>query len=303
MKMKLKPFRRDRAKQAKREGKRRPINVLASAMTTVSLYCGVASVFASIGSELEKASLFILIAIIFDALDGTVARLTKSTSEFGKELDSLSDMVSFGVAPAVLVFVTYLPASAHLAMLSARTESIVGKSGSYMAIIYVICAALRLARFNIFQSERRDSFVGLPSPAAGGTIASFVLFLQYFEPSLETMRLGPLASMVLGPLAILLALLMVSTVRYPKDRFKHFIVAPRHAIVALGMVALFILAVHSAVARSPYIVLFPLGMSYVLFGIGDTFYARYLERRLKRTQEASTDQEGGAPSVKSGERL
>lgn len=254
--------------------RRRPVNVLASVMTTISLYLGTASIFASIGSEFEKAAIFILIAILFDALDGTVARITKSVSEFGKELDSLCDMVSFGVAPAVLVFVAYLPEGFHLPI-SARAESIVGKTGSYMAIIYVICTALRLARFNTYEATRRDSFTGLPSPAAGGTLAAFVLFLQYFEPQLENHRLGPLAYYALGPTAVFLALLMVSTVRYPKDRLKAFVVAPRPAFITLAICAFLIAVVHYALTTSVAIVLFPLTMAYVLFGVGDTLYQWY----------------------------
>ncbi|MCF6284602.1 MAG: CDP-diacylglycerol--serine O-phosphatidyltransferase [Candidatus Hydrogenedentes bacterium] len=171
--------------------RRKPINVLASVMTTMNLYCGIASIFASIGSEFEKAAVFILVGIIFDTLDGAVARITKSTSDFGKELDSLCDIVTFGVAPGVLVFCSYLPDSVTLhQVLTDNQESIIGRTGSYMAIVYIICAALRLARFNTFQAERSDYFTGLPSPAAGGLLASFILFLGYYEGKLEAMNLG-----------------------------------------------------------------------------------------------------------------
>jgi len=276
--MNIRNFRKNRKLKIKRVSRRRPINVLASVMTTISLYFGMTSIIASIGREFEYAALFILLAILFDAFDGLVARLTKSVSEFGKELDSLCDLVSFGVAPGILVFMAYLPEWSHMP-LPPRAESIVGKTGSYAAIIYVICTALRLARFNIYQADRRDSFVGLPSPAAGGTIATFVLFLQYYELRLETHEFGPLAYYALGPLAVILALLMVSTIRYPKDRFKSFILAPRHAFPVLGFCAFAIAVIHYAVTTSPYIVLFPLAMTYVLFGIGDTIYTRHLVNR------------------------
>lgn len=251
--------------------RRRPINVLASVMTTMNLYCGVSSIFASIGQEFEKAALFIAGAIIFDMLDGFVARLTRSTSEFGKELDSLSDIVSFGVAPAVMVFVVYLQQQEDLLeVLTPRTESILGRAGAYVGIIYTICAALRLARFNTFQSDRWDSFIGLPSPAAGGTIAALILFLEYFAAAKGVDRYGIYAYYTLGPLVLLLAGLMVSTVLYPKGRLKRFIVAPKRAFVVLGFSAFAIAVVHFAVARSPYLVLFPAGMAYVLFGIFDS---------------------------------
>lgn len=279
----MKQFRRSWNKHARR---RRPVNLLASLMTTVNLYLGIASIFASVGKEYDIAAYCILGGIIFDILDGVVARLTKSTSDFGKELDSLSDIVTFGVAPAVLVFVSYLPEVQPLAM-SARAESIVGKTGSYMAIIYVICAALRLARYNTFQSGRHDSFTGLPSPAAGGTIASLVIFLHYFETSLLQTERGALAYYALGPMAVVLALLMVSTVRYPRNKLKAFVVSPRHAFRALGAFAFIIAIVHYAVTIHWSIVLFPMGMTYVLFGVVDAAYGRLTRRQPESREEKS----------------
>lgn len=260
--------------------RRRPINVLASAMTTFSLYLGTASIFASIGNEYERAAYLILTAIIFDMLDGTVARLTRSVSEFGKQLDSLCDLVSFGVAPAVLVFAVYLQ---H----APKEGSFVGKTGAFVAIIYVICAALRLARFNVYQADRRESFVGLPSPAAGATVAAFVLFLRFF---------GFIKSnfdyYAVGALTLLTAWLMVSTVRYPKDKMKSFILAPRHAFMALGIIAYAMAIIHYAITISPAIVLFPVAATYVLFGMCDTAYTYVTgqdqENEPEATQPAAT---------------
>ncbi len=267
----LLPKKRKKTKNEEKLRKRSPVNVLASIFTTISLYLGIASIFASIGSEFDKASYLILLAIIFDALDGTIAKLTNSSSEFGKQYDSLSDLVTFGVAPGVLVFMLYLPEGFHL-NISPRAESIIGKSGSYMAITYVICAALRLARFNTYEFEFRDSFRGLPSPAAGGTLASFVLFLDYFEPRLETHQLGPLAYYSLAPFAVLLAVLMVSSIKYPKDRLKYFIFSPKPAFITLAITAFALAIIHYAITTSVSIVLFPLMLAYVGFGIGDTLY-------------------------------
>lgn len=248
------------------------INVAASVMTTMNLYMGTTSILASIGLEFHRAAICILLAIIFDMLDGFVARLTRSVSDFGKELDSLCDMVSFGVAPAILVFMAYLPEDVHLPV-SPRAESIVGMTGAYMAILYVICTALRLARFNAYHSERRDSFVGLPSPAAGGALASFVLFLIYFEDRLDASTIGPLAYVALGPAAVFLALLMVSPVRYPKNRLKSFLLHPRHAFITLAICACAIGIIHYAIVKSVSLVLFPLAAVYIAFGIADTVYA------------------------------
>lgn len=281
--------------------RRRPVNVLASVLTTIGLYLGTMSIFASIGREFEVAAYCILGAIIFDILDGTVARLTRSTSEFGKELDSLCDAVSFGVAPAVLVFMAYLPEGMNLPV-SAKAESIVGKTGSYMSIVYVICAVLRLARFNTYQAEKREYFVGLPSPAAGGMLAASVLFLKYFEGPLEAHKLGPFAYVALGPSAVLLALLMVSTVHYPKDRLKAFILEPKHAFLVLGVCAFVIAIVHYAVTESPAIVLFPLMLAYVLFGLCDTVWLWLKERKRAENehgeaQPASSGQAGSSETA------
>jgi len=269
--MKLYPLRRKRIKVPRRF---RPVNMAASVMTTMNLYMGVTSIFASIGNEFRWAATCILVAIIFDMLDGFVARLTKSSSEFGKQLDSLCDLVSFGVAPAVLVFMAYLPPGSHLPI-SPRAESIVGETGAYMGIIYVICTALRLARFNTFQADRRDSFIGLPSPAAGGTLAAAVLFLQYFENKVDAPPVSPVAYFMLGPLSVALALLMISTVRYPKNRFKAFIVKPQHAYFYLALGAFAITVIHYALTRSASLVMFPLAMAYIVFGLCDTGWAMW----------------------------
>jgi len=281
------------------------VNVLASVMTTMNLYMGVTSILASIGLEFQWAASCILFAIIFDMLDGFVARLTRSASDFGKELDSLCDMVSFGVAPAVLVFMAYLPEGAHLPM-STRAESFVGMTGAYMAIIYVVCAALRLARFNTFHAESRDSFIGLPSPAAGGMIAAFVLFLMYFEQRLDAHALGPLAYVALGPTSVALALLMVSSVRYPKSRLKSFLLHPRHAFLTLAVYAFAIGLIHYAIVKSVSLVLFPLFTAYILFGIGDTLYARatgreasyatLMDEQIARAEEENQDADESDPS-------
>ncbi len=265
--------------KTKKAGRRRlvHINVLASVMTTLNLYMGTSSIFASIGLEFQWAATCILLAMVFDMLDGYVARLTHSESDFGKELDSLCDMVSFGVAPAVLVFMAYLPPDAHLP-LSSRTESILGMSGAYMAIVYVICAALRLARFNVYHAGRHESFVGLPSPGAAGALATFMLFLMYFEEPLDAHALGAWAFIALGPTAVFLALLMVSPVRYPKDRFKSFLFRPRNAFLALAICAFAMVVVHYAVVKSVSLVLFPLAVLYVFFGIGDAIYGKIVRR-------------------------
>ena len=240
--------------------KRRPINVLASVITTLSLYLGLTSVFFSIRGEYEKAAYVILGAIVCDMLDGTVARLTNTQSEFGKELDSLCDLVSFGVAPAVLIFCAFCnedPGSMGLG----------NRIGGVTAIIFVICGALRLARFNVYQSTQREHFTGLPIPAAGGTVATFVLFTHYYNLHV--------AFWFLCPLTLLLAYLMVSTVRYPKDRLKKALVlSPNNAFRLLVFFVIAFAVLHFCVTVSPVIIMFPLAAAYMLYGIYDEIWGR-----------------------------
>jgi CDP-diacylglycerol--serine O-phosphatidyltransferase len=258
----MKRFRRARLK---REMRRRPINVLASVITTFSLYLGVLSILWCIRENHEKAALLIFGAIICDMLDGTVARITHSVSEFGKELDSLCDLVAFGVAPAVLIYHDFL----FEEKLAGTVE---GRTGGVMAIIFVICGALRLARYNVFQSGHRESFTGLPIPAAGGTIAAFVLFADYLD-----LRV---AFWVLGPLTMGLSYLMISTFRFPKDRLKRaFVLAPQNAFRALALGVVVIAMIHYGITYSPVIVLFPVFAGYVLFGLGEAFVLRVRGRR------------------------
>lgn len=258
-------MRKFRRYKFKREMRRKPINVLASFITALSLYFGLASMFLSMREKYDLAAFAILGALVCDMLDGTVARITKSVSEFGKELDSLCDLVSFGVAPAVLIYHAYW-----------REEQMAGtpegRTGSIIAIIFVVLGALRLARYNVYQSTQRESFTGLPIPAAGGTIAALVLFTNYWELNV--------AFWVLGPLTLILAALMVSTVRYPKDRLKRaFVVAPRNAFRLLALSGIVLAVIHYAATHSPAIVLFPIFMGYVLFGLYDDFVMRFRGRR------------------------
>ena len=236
----------------KRQRKRMPINVAASFITTISMYCGIASIFASIRLEYEIAAYWILGSMVFDSLDGTVARMTNSVSEFGKELDSLADVVAFGVAPSVLMYNAYL-------LEGQATGSELSPIAGLVTIVYAIFGALRLARFNVFQADRHDIFIGLPIPAAAGTIAAFVLFTHYFEMQV--------AFWVMSPVVVTLSFLMVSTVRYPKKSMSVFVLAPRKGFQLLVLFVVGIAVFHYALEYSPAIVLFPLGVTYVLFGV------------------------------------
>ena len=189
----------------KRQNKR-GIYILPSIFTTFALFAGFYSIVASINGDYTLAAISIMVAMLWDALDGRVARLTNTQSAFGAEYDSLSDLVSFGVAPALLVYEWSL--------------SDLGRIGWLAAFIYLVCAALRLARFNtqVGTADKRY-FQGLPSPAAAGVIASMI-WLKFWN--FESLDIGVVSfSYYIGiAITIICGLLMVSNVRYYS--FKEF---------------------------------------------------------------------------------
>ena len=189
----------------KRQNKR-GIYILPSIFTTFALFAGFYSIVASINGDYILAAISIMVAMLWDTLDGRVARLTNSQSAFGAEYDSLSDLVSFGVAPALLVYLWSL--------------SDLGRIGWLAAFIYLVCAALRLARFNtqVGTADKRY-FQGLPSPAAAGVIASMI-WLKFWN--FESLDIGVVSfSYYIGiAITIICGLLMVSNVRYYS--FKEF---------------------------------------------------------------------------------
>ena len=243
------------------ESRENPYNVtqasriyfLPNLMTAGNLFCGFVAVINCIQARLQTvapgtylrtpgqlythAVWFILAAVIFDSLDGRLARLGGRESLFGAEFDSLADVVSFGVAPALMMF--------FLILSPTQGFPVFRQIGWFIGFVYLLCAAVRLARFNVITNpllyKSKDSskdFVGLPVPAAAGTVASLVLLLLHLsEDTLEVHQLA----LLLPVLLLLIALLMVSTVRYPsfkqvdwqtKTRFRTFVLI----IVAAGLI-------------------------------------------------------------------
>lgn len=171
------------------------IYIIPNLFTAASAFTGVISMLSSVKGDFEKAAIFILISLVFDGLDGRVARLTKTTSKFGAEFDSLADIVAFGVAPAMLF---YYSVGIHY-----------GKVGSLLTAMYVVFGAIRLARFNIMVGVSEPSvFIGVPIPTAAVVLAMWImmhekyLFLRNFN-----------FLIILG--IALLSFLMVSNIRYP----------------------------------------------------------------------------------------
>ena len=174
---------------------RRGIYLLPSLFTIGNMFCGYASIVHAMWGEFAIAALYVGIAFVLDSLDGRIARYTNTTSAFGVELDSLADVISFGLAPAVLAFSWGLTG--------------LGRWGWASGFIYVAAAALRLARFNIQSATPTDKryFVGMPSPSAAGVVAATV----YAWPE----RLaGPPAALAAVVVLLVPAFLMVSTVRF-----------------------------------------------------------------------------------------
>ncbi len=171
------------------------IFLLPNLITTASLFAGFYSMIASVQEKYYIAAIAILVSLVFDGLDGRIARMTNTTSKFGAEYDSLSDLIAFGVAPALLAYIWAM--------------SVDGKLGWMAGFLFVACGALRLARFNI-QIGIIDSkvFNGLPIPAAASVIATTVIYFNFI--GIE----GKYINSYLTYFVILLALLMVSNIKY-----------------------------------------------------------------------------------------
>lgn len=182
---------------------RRGMYLLPSLFTVGNLFCGYACVMYAMRGDLATAAPFIGIAFLLDGLDGRIARLTGTTSAFGVELDSLADVVSFGMAPAVLAFAWGL--------------SELGRWGWAAGFLYVTAAAMRLARFNIQTGGQSDKryFIGLPSPAAAGVPAATVFLYPY--PLIGTVQALAAIAVVVIP-----AVLMVSTVKFRSFKTLNF---------------------------------------------------------------------------------
>jgi len=169
--------------------------LLPNFFTAASIFTGFYAISLTLHHEFVFAAWFVFLALIFDGLDGRVARLTNTTSHFGVEFDSLADIVAFGVAPAFLLY-----------MYAGETY---GRIGIVVSALFIIFGAVRLARFNVTTSRIEPSvFIGLPIPTAAIMISIAVLLLERY-PSVHAYKV------YLLPLAVMLALLMVSNIRYP----------------------------------------------------------------------------------------
>lgn len=236
----------------------RGIYLLPNLFTTAGLFAGFYAIVAAMRGDFTTAAIAVFIAMIMDGLDGRIARMTNTQSAFGAEYDSLSDMVAFGLAPALVMFEWVL--------------ADLGKVGWMIAFVYAACGALRLARFNtqIGVADKRY-FQGLPSPAAAAAIAGWVWAgtQNNLDPTL-------IAS-VSVPLTFLTAILMVSTVRY--HSFKELDVRGKVPFVVMLVVVM----AFALIAIDPPLILFSLFLLYAISGPVWTLF-QLRQRRSQRAQ-------------------
>ena len=235
--------RRRRRRLEQREGlPPRGLYLLPSLVTTANLGLGFFAIVQSFAGRHDLAASGIVLAAVCDSLDGWVARRANATSRFGVEYDSIADTVSFGVAPAMLAF-------------SAAGLHVLGRPGWVMAFVFTVCAALRLARFNVSPGRYKGRFEGMPSPAAAGTIAStqwFVSFLRDSGIAVDVPAILP----ALG--VVVLGLLMVSPIPYRSNKELEL----RHSWQTLVLVIIALLLI----VQEPSVMLFVITIVYAFSG-------------------------------------
>ncbi|MFQ5901122.1 MAG: CDP-diacylglycerol--serine O-phosphatidyltransferase [Thermodesulfobacteriota bacterium] len=220
---------------------RKGIYIIPNLFTSASLFGGFYAMVAALDGNFYYAAVAILISCLLDGMDGKIARLTNTSSRFGVEYDSLSDLVAFGVAPGFLIFTWTLRPF--------------GRFGWLAAFLYVVCGALRLARFNVqIDTIESRTFNGLPVPAAASLVATTVLLFTYYG---ET---GSARHITILLFIYLLAFLMVSNIKY--HSFKELNLTRKKPFKLLvGMIFIFII-----IANEPHLMLFLLSLSYVISG-------------------------------------
>jgi CDP-diacylglycerol--serine O-phosphatidyltransferase len=222
-----------------KQNMRKSIYILPNLFTSMNLFCGYYSIIASVQLRFSEAAVAILVGAIFDLLDGKIARATNTTSKFGIEYDSLADLITFGLAPALLMFLWVLQTA--------------GRPGWSAALLFTICGALRLARFNTTTSGSSD-FEGLPIPAAAAMNVSVVLFLDRLNISPDPYKII-LLIMMFG-----LSFCMVSSFRY-KSLKKVSLFKSMKFSKLVGLILIIVL-----IATEPSILLFIVFSIYVISG-------------------------------------
>ena len=216
-------------------------------VTTASLFCGFYAIISAIQGNFYQGAISILVAAVLDGLDGRIARMTHTTSAFGVQYDSLSDLIAFGLAPGIVVFLWALRPFNRLGWLA--------------AFLYVVCGALRLARFNVQVGQVDPNFfVGLPIPAAAAIVSATILFVYQMGGA------GSTGYLLILIMMYILSFLMVSNLSYPS--FKGLKLAERRSFnVLVAGVLLFVL-----IAMEPFVMLTVFILGYVLSGPAVSLY-------------------------------
>ena len=240
---------------------RRGIYLLPSIITVGNMFCGYACIIYAMRSDLVTAAPFIGFAVVLDMLDGRIARMTNTSSAFGLELDSLADIISFGIAPVVLAFAWGL--------------ADLGRAGWAAGFVYLTAAAMRLARFNIQSTTQTDKryFVGMPSPPAAGVVAATV-FLWPYPPTG-----GPQAVAAIA-LVLIPAALMVSTIRFRSFKTINF------GWSASYMKLIVVAALIAFIATEPRVTLVILAYGYLLSAFIEMAMVRLRHREEPPRAEA-----------------
>lgn len=245
-----------------KETKKQPskgLYLLPNLFTTSALFAGFYAITGAINEHFEISVIAIFIAMVLDGLDGRVARMTNTQSEFGAQYDSLADLVSFGVAPAALAYSWGL--------------SSFGKFGWIVAFVYATCGALRLARFNVQHSTAdKRYFQGLASPAAAALVAGYIWLMEDYQLS------GTIETIGLSLVTLCAGLLMVSNIRY--HSFKELNFTGKVPFV----VAVIVMLVLALIYAAPPLVLFIVCLAYALSGIALTMSLLRRRRREKKVE-------------------
>lgn len=219
---------------------RRSIYILPSLLTVGNIFCGFFAIVSVLEGDYGAAAVAVGIAILLDGMDGRVARLANATSDFGLQLDSLADIISFGVAPAMLLYSWGL--------------SDLGRFAQFSAFLFLVCGAMRLARFNV-QSSKLKNFAGLPIPGGAGFVASTVHFFGPEPPG------WPYFNIFLVAVTYAIALLMISTLRYPS--LKKLDLGKGKSHLSVAILALLV----AGVIWYSQIVLLVMANTYILSGL------------------------------------
>lgn len=261
-------------------GMRRAVVLFPGGLTLGNLFFGIFAMISASRGEFGRAVLFIVCGGVCDMLDGRVARATNSGTEFGEQLDSLVDAISFGLAPAMITYFAVLT----------PTEPGRDRWSWILVFFFCMCAVLRLARFNITQAGAKKSyFLGLPSPAAGGTLATYHWFAQ--TPLYQQTMIGDLPwHELVKYLMIGLSLLMISNVRYPA--FPRTGIRDWRGIVGSLTVLTFLIGA----IFLPREFFFPAGLTYVMVGLFGTILQSLGDRPDSRGDDDMTDDRAIAAS-------